>query len=223
MASSTSGAGPSGLAGGIGTSRTTSSAGGGGGGCSGVGSGNVITNNGNGIGPSSGYVGGITPTPPLTFASSATTATPSLVPVSSTTTGRLQSSAQPSSFTQPANARVMQLRASAEHRPGAAGSGGGGTIGQVSPAFASSVLYAQSSLESQSNELGAGGMGGLGLGSGPQTGTAIGQTVVVPQRRVARKQPKAPGKAPRVLFCLSLKNPIRRWCIKVVEWKYPFH
>lgn len=26
----------------------------------------------------------------------------------------------------------------------------------------------------------------------------------------------------RALFCLSLNNPIRRACISIVEWKYPF-
>ena len=27
---------------------------------------------------------------------------------------------------------------------------------------------------------------------------------------------------PRALFCLSLKNPIRKICIQTVEWRYPF-
>ena len=27
---------------------------------------------------------------------------------------------------------------------------------------------------------------------------------------------------PRALFCLSLKNPLRKLCISIVEWKYPF-
>lgn len=27
---------------------------------------------------------------------------------------------------------------------------------------------------------------------------------------------------PRALFCLSLKNPFRKLCISIVEWKYPF-
>ena len=27
---------------------------------------------------------------------------------------------------------------------------------------------------------------------------------------------------PRALFCMTLKNPIRKLCISVVEWKYPF-
>ncbi|XP_038067562.1 voltage-dependent L-type calcium channel subunit alpha-1C-like [Patiria miniata] len=27
---------------------------------------------------------------------------------------------------------------------------------------------------------------------------------------------------PRALFCLTLDNPVRRMCISIVEWKYPF-
>lgn len=41
--------------------------------------------------------------------------------------------------------------------------------------------------------------------------------------RIVRKVVKAPEKAERVLYCLSLKNPVRRLCISIVEWKYPFH
>lgn len=40
--------------------------------------------------------------------------------------------------------------------------------------------------------------------------------------RMVRKIVKAPEKAERVLFCLNLKNPVRRLCIGIVEWKYPF-
>lgn len=29
-------------------------------------------------------------------------------------------------------------------------------------------------------------------------------------------------KAERALFCLRLKNPIRKLCIAAIEWKYPF-
>lgn len=41
--------------------------------------------------------------------------------------------------------------------------------------------------------------------------------------RMVRKIVKAPEKAERVLYCLNLKNPLRRLCIGIVEWKYPFH
>ncbi|RWS32011.1 voltage dependent Ca2+ channel Cav1 subunit-like protein [Leptotrombidium deliense] len=43
-------------------------------------------------------------------------------------------------------------------------------------------------------------------------------------RKPARKPgPKPPDRPPRVLLCLGLKNPIRKLCIDIVEWKYPFH
>ncbi|MBN3319025.1 CAC1C protein, partial [Atractosteus spatula] len=32
----------------------------------------------------------------------------------------------------------------------------------------------------------------------------------------------AATRPPRALLCLTLKNPIRRACISIVEWKYPF-
>ncbi|RXM90965.1 Voltage-dependent L-type calcium channel subunit alpha-1D [Acipenser ruthenus] len=32
----------------------------------------------------------------------------------------------------------------------------------------------------------------------------------------------ANNRPPRALFCLNLNNPIRRACISLVEWKYPF-
>ncbi|KPM10011.1 hypothetical protein QR98_0085570 [Sarcoptes scabiei] len=43
-----------------------------------------------------------------------------------------------------------------------------------------------------------------------------------PAKRIIRKVPKIPEKAERVLYCLGLNNPIRRLCINIVEWKYPF-
>lgn len=43
------------------------------------------------------------------------------------------------------------------------------------------------------------------------------------RKRVVRKVVKVPEKAERVLYCLQLKNPLRRVCINIVEWKYPFH
>lgn len=42
-----------------------------------------------------------------------------------------------------------------------------------------------------------------------------------------KKQPKKPDpevlpRPPRALFCLTLQNPLRKACISVVEWKYPW-
>ena len=41
-------------------------------------------------------------------------------------------------------------------------------------------------------------------------------------KKEKRKLPKPPERAQRTLFCLDLKNPIRKKCIQIVEWKYPF-
>lgn len=40
-----------------------------------------------------------------------------------------------------------------------------------------------------------------------------------PARRGGKPQPERPQRA---LFCLGLKNPLRKLCIEIVEWKYPF-
>lgn len=43
------------------------------------------------------------------------------------------------------------------------------------------------------------------------------------RKRVVRKPPKVVERPLRALFCLTLKNPIRKLCIDIVEWKYPFY
>jgi hypothetical protein len=44
------------------------------------------------------------------------------------------------------------------------------------------------------------------------------------QRRPVRRGGKPPPDRPqRALLCLPLTNPLRKLCIDVVEWKYPFH
>lgn len=56
------------------------------------------------------------------------------------------------------------------------------------------------------------------------TATAIvGATTPAPLKRPIRRSGKAqPDRPVRALFCLGLKNPIRKLCIEVTEWKYPF-
>ncbi len=41
-------------------------------------------------------------------------------------------------------------------------------------------------------------------------------------RKRQRKKNVSVEHADRVLYCLHLSNPLRRLCIKIVEWKYPF-
>lgn len=58
-------------------------------------------------------------------------------------------------------------------------------------------------------------------------GNATISTVSSTQRkRQQYGKPKKQGsttatRPPRALLCLTLKNPIRRACISIVEWKYP--
>ncbi|XP_072483436.1 voltage-dependent L-type calcium channel subunit alpha-1F [Notamacropus eugenii] len=59
-----------------------------------------------------------------------------------------------------------------------------------------------------------------GLGGEGQAGMAAGRRKALPSKH------KGPGpggiqRSPRALFCLSLTNPVRRFCITIVEWK-PF-
>jgi len=42
------------------------------------------------------------------------------------------------------------------------------------------------------------------------------------RKRQNRKQTNQNLRPVRALFCLTLQNPIRKLCIRVVEWKYPF-
>ncbi|KAJ1166083.1 hypothetical protein NDU88_006493, partial [Pleurodeles waltl] len=47
------------------------------------------------------------------------------------------------------------------------------------------------------------------------------------RKRQQYGKPKKQGtttatRPPRALLCLTLKNPIRKACISIVEWKYPF-
>ncbi|GIX88121.1 uncharacterized protein CDAR_444861 [Caerostris darwini] len=46
--------------------------------------------------------------------------------------------------------------------------------------------------------------------------------VVKERKRTHRKGPKVLERPTKALFCLTLENPIRRLCISIVEWKYPF-
>lgn len=43
------------------------------------------------------------------------------------------------------------------------------------------------------------------------------------KRKAATRRGKPPPERPqRALFCLTLANPVRKLCINVIEWKYPF-
>lgn len=51
----------------------------------------------------------------------------------------------------------------------------------------------------------------------------VGNTNTMTRKRAPpRKQQNQNVRPPRALFCLTLENPIRKLCIRIVEWKYPF-
>lgn len=52
------------------------------------------------------------------------------------------------------------------------------------------------------------------------TGQTASKATAAPKRPVRRGKPP-PDRPKRVLFCLDLKNPLRKLCIDIVEWKYP--
>lgn len=60
---------------------------------------------------------------------------------------------------------------------------------------------------------------GAGVTSPGQTGA---RTTTAPKRPMRRGGKPPPDRPQRALFCFYLKNPIRKLCIDVVEWKYPF-
>lgn len=50
-------------------------------------------------------------------------------------------------------------------------------------------------------------------------GAAPGAVPAAPKRPVRRGGKPQPDRPVRALFCLGLKNPIRKLCIEIVEWK----
>lgn len=69
----------------------------------------------------------------------------------------------------------------------------------------------------------SGGGAGLGSGGGGPISTA---SSTQRKRQHYSSKPKKQNtttatRPPRALLCLTLKNPIRRACISIVEWKYP--
>lgn len=67
-----------------------------------------------------------------------------------------------------------------------------------------------------------GGGGPAGPVASPPQSQQAQQQPVAPKRPPRRVQKPPPDRPKRALFCLYLKNPIRKMCIDVVEWKYPF-
>lgn len=67
--------------------------------------------------------------------------------------------------------------------------------------------------------------GGTGLGSGGGGPISTASSTQRKRQHYSAKPKKqtttTATRPPRALLCLTLKNPIRRACISIVEWKYP--
>lgn len=67
--------------------------------------------------------------------------------------------------------------------------------------------------------------GGAGLGSGVSGPISTASSTQRKRQHYSSKPKKqtttTATRPPRALLCLTLKNPIRRACISIVEWKYP--
>lgn len=67
-----------------------------------------------------------------------------------------------------------------------------------------------------------GGASGISGGEPKTPGSTVGVPApTAPKRPVRRSGKPQPDRPQRALFCLTLKNPIRKLCIAIVEWK-PF-
>lgn len=61
------------------------------------------------------------------------------------------------------------------------------------------------------------------LSTGWNTALAAAHGATTVRKRVnMRKQQNQNIRPVRALFCLTLKNPVRKFCIRLVEYKYPF-
>lgn len=56
----------------------------------------------------------------------------------------------------------------------------------------------------------------------PMTDTGAAAAAAMSKKRAQQRRQPRDDKAPRVLFCLTLENPVRKACIRIVEWTYPF-
>ena len=73
-----------------------------------------------------------------------------------------------------------------------------------------------------------GGIAGIAAAAATQQGKPLNLTnLALAAQTNTRKRPPnraqaASARPQRALFCLTLRNPLRKMCISIVEWKYPF-
>lgn len=102
----------------------------------------------------------------------------------------------------------------------------------LSPAWQAALSITTMSTEAPADAADAGAEPPGGEAPGGEAGGAAANGEAPPAapaapKREPRKPVRRPGKPQmdrpvRALFCLGLTNPIRKLCIDIVEWKYPF-
>lgn len=110
------------------------------------------------------------------------------------------------------------------------GGGGSGVSGMIQgSALSPSMTAASDPRINPQSGLGsvatadANNTGGEGSSSVKNAAGAQQMQTKVPTKRPVRRGVKQPPDRPqRALFFFTLKNPIRKICISIVEWKYPF-
>lgn len=99
------------------------------------------------------------------------------------------------------------------------GGGGGGGSGYkpLGPQNTSAVASVVGGLALSTTD------SGRALSTGWSTALAAAQGAATVRKRAnMRKQQNQNVRPARALFCMTLKNPIRKFCIQVAEYKYPF-
>ncbi|VEL30762.1 unnamed protein product, partial [Protopolystoma xenopodis] len=101
--------------------------------------------------------------------------------------------------------------------------------GTLSPTLAPGPLLSNSSAAAASKASGLGGIMSIAAAAANQQGKPLNLAALTLAAQTAnRKRPHARSQSAntrpeRALFCLTLRNPIRKLCINIVEWKYPFN
>ncbi|KAK0051888.1 voltage-dependent calcium channel type D subunit alpha-1, partial [Biomphalaria pfeifferi] len=110
---------------------------------------------------------------------------------------------------------------------GAGASGGGGRSGE-DPGGGGSGYKAITAQNTAALATAVGGLSltttdsGRALSTGWSTALAAAQGAATVRKRAnMRKQPNQNVRPARALFCMTLKNPVRKFCIQVAEYKYP--
>lgn len=93
------------------------------------------------------------------------------------------------------------------HKSGTAG-GGKGPV-QLSSAWDNALTVAQSN---NNNKV---------AGAQPTSDAASAAAAALSKKRAQQRRQAKDEKAPKVLFCLTLTNPLRKTCIRIIEHTYP--